>query len=330
MKKNIFALALLLISPILCVEKTDYDLINGKIYHFTSFQKNGIYKFYTEANRAQNVTLSFYESTIAENPLVYIYIYEYSNRYDEIANNNKNLSMMNIKGGYSDSVTFASYIVISPNTNYIAFEVCPNAQIKYNPMVEIDVIDGVYDLSNGESKKINNIKDGGIYIFYVPAKEGQKVDVNLTTNNVINNPFKKIEISEYLLRENIFNSKVTKSQSISNTVKISDYEMISSFSYTVLPDIYSRYYPNYNIANYIALKIIPSNINYLVVKFNVLVSFHKLNNEDYSLTNLKADTTYSFYMKISKFQQAKLSLEIDSMNGIPFKFVNIYEYADNS
>ena len=106
--------------------------------------------------------------------------------------------------------------------------------------------------------------------------------------------------------------------------------MISSFSYTVLPDNYSPYYHNYNIANYIALKIIPSNIDYLVVQFDVLVSFHKLNNEDYNLNYLKADTTYSFYMKISKFQQAKLSLEIDSINEIPFKFVNIYEYADNS
>ena len=189
MKKNNLVLSMLLISSILCIEKKDFDLSNGVKYKYTSFQKDGVYKFYIKANFAQNVTFAFHTEMITKSPFSYICINEYSNRYDEITNNKKNLSIINIDGGYTDSVTFASYIVNSPNTNYIAFEVSPNREIKYTSIVRIDVIDGVYDLSNRESKKINNIKSGGIYIFYVQAKELQKVNINLTTNYINNYPF---------------------------------------------------------------------------------------------------------------------------------------------
>jgi hypothetical protein len=265
---------------------------------------------------------------IIESPFYYVSIYEYSNRYDEIANNKKNLSMTNIKGGHTDSVTFASYIVNSPKTNYIAFEVSPKREIKYTTKVKIDVIDGVYYLSNRESKKINNIKSGGIYIFYVPANEGQQVNINLTTNYISNNPFNKLEISEYLLINNNYNDKVTKNQSISKTTKTSNNELISSFSYTVSLDTYSSLFHNYNLANYIALKVIPSNISYLIVQFDVLIYYYTLSNGDFTLSNLKADTTYNISMKLDKYQKANFSLEIYGINEKPFNYINIYEYIN--
>ena len=330
MKKKDLILSLLLISSILCIEKKEYDLNNGNKYSTTSFQKNGVYKFYAKANYSQNVTFAFHTKMITKSPFYYIFIYEYSNRFDNITNKKKNLTMVNIEGGYTDSVTFASYIVNSPNTNYVAFEVSPNTEIRYTSTFRIEAIDGIYDLSNRESKKIYNIKSGGLYIFYVPVKEEQKVNINLTTNYINNNPFNKLEISEYLLRENNFDDKSTKIQSISKTTKTSNNELISSFTYTVLPDKFASYYHNYNVANYIALKIVPSNITYLIVQFDVLVSFHNLNNGDITLTNLKAETTYSFYMNLDKSQRTNLSLEINNMNENPFNYLNIYEYADKS
>ena len=327
MKNNILVLSLLLISSILCIEKKDFDLTNGDKLKFT-IQKDGVYKFYAKANFAQNATIAFYTQMIIESPFYYVSIYEYSNRYDEIANNKKNLSMTNIKGGHTDSVTFASYIVNSPKTNYIAFEVSPKQQIKYTPTVKIDVIDGVYYLSNRESKKINNIKSGGIYIFYVPANEGQQVNINLTTNYISKNPFNKLEISEYLLINNNFDDKVTKNQSISKTTKTSNNELISSFSYIVSLDTYSPYFHNYNLANYIALKVIPSNISYLIVQFDVLIYYYTLSNGDFTLSNLKADTTYNISMKLDKYQKANFSLEIYGINEKPFNYINIYEYIN--
>ena len=101
---------MLLISSILCIEKKDFDLSNGVKYKYTSFQKYGVYKFYIKANFAQNATIAIHTESITESPFSYISIYEYSNRNDEIENDKKNLSMVNIKGGYTDSVTFASYI----------------------------------------------------------------------------------------------------------------------------------------------------------------------------------------------------------------------------
>ena len=61
------------------------------------------------------------------------------------------------------------------------------------------------------------------------------------------------------------------------------------------------------------MKIIPSNITYLIVQFDVLVDFHYLNNEEIILTNLKAETTYSFYIIIDKMKQVNLTLEIYGM-----------------
>ena len=152
MKNNILVLSLLLINSILCVEKKEFDLTNG-VKLKLDLQKDGVYRFYTKANYAQNATIAFYTELITESPFYYVSIYEFSNRYDEISNNRKNLTTMNIKGGYTDSVTFASYVINSPNTNYIAFEVSPKKQIKYTPTVKLDVIDGVYYLSNRDQKK---------------------------------------------------------------------------------------------------------------------------------------------------------------------------------
>ena len=90
-------------------------------------------------------------------------------------------------------------------------------------------------------------------------------------------------------------------------------------------------YHNYKVANYIALKIIPSDITYLIVQLDVLVNYYyTLNSGYFILTNLKADTTYSFNMKIEKYQLANLILEINGVNEKPFNYVNIYEYADYS
>ena len=145
--KNELVLSLVLISLILCFEQKDFDLTNGDKYRFPSFQKDGVYKFYIKAKKSQNVTIAFYTEGIPESSLSYISIYEYSNRKDEIENDKKNLSMVNIVHGYTnlgDSVTFASYIVNLPYTNYISFEASPKYQI--TPLIRIDVIDGVYDL----------------------------------------------------------------------------------------------------------------------------------------------------------------------------------------
>ena len=329
MKNNILVLSLLLISSILCIEKKDFDLTNGEKLKI-DLQKDGVYRFYAKANYAQNATIAFYTELITESPFYYVSIYEYSNRYDEIVNNRKNLSTMNINGGYTDSVTFASYVINSPNTNYIAFEVSPKKQIKYTPTVKLDVIDGVYYLSNRESKKINNIKSGGIYIFYVPANEGQQVNINLTTNYISNSPFNKLEISEYLLSENSFNDKVTKNQSIPKATKTSNNELISSFSYIVSLDTYSSLLHNYKLANFIALKVIPFKISYLVVQFDVLVYNYKLSNGDFTLSNLKANTTYNFSMNIDKYQKATFDVEIYGINEKPFNYINIYEYKDKN
>ena len=89
MKKKDLILSLLLISSILCIEKKEYDLNNGNKYSTTSFQKNGVYKFYAKANYSQNVTFAFHTKMITKSPFYYIFIYEYSNRFDNITNKRK-------------------------------------------------------------------------------------------------------------------------------------------------------------------------------------------------------------------------------------------------
>ena len=193
-------------------------------------------------------------------------------------------------------------------------------------------MDGVYHLSNGESKKINNIKSGGTYIFYVPAKEEQNININLTTNYIYNNPnpFTNLSISQLFLNETIFNDKVSTNISISKTTKTNT-ELISSFSYNVTSDLYEQkpFYGIYYITNYVALKIMPSNIKYLTVKFEVLANYYNLSNGDITLNNLKAETVYGFYLNMSKFQLANINLEINDINEKPFNCIKIYESADN-
>ena len=153
-KNNLVLIMLLLIYSIMSIEEKDYDLVNGQKTKISSFLKNEVYKFYTKANFAQNVTLTFYTKMI-ESPFSHILVYEYSNRHDEIANVKKNLSIINLDDKHGDSVAFVSYIVKSSSTNYIAFGVIPKQQISSSSIVKIDVIDGPFDLSKQGSKKIN-------------------------------------------------------------------------------------------------------------------------------------------------------------------------------
>ena len=78
------------------------------------------------------------------------------------------------------------------------------------------------------------------------------------------------------------------------------------------------------------MKVIPSKISYLIVQFDVLVYNYKLSNGDFTLSNLKADTTYNFTMKIDKYQKAIFDVEIYGINEKPFNYINIYEYKDKN
>ena len=78
------------------MNKKIFIYLNGDKYIFPSFQKDGVYKFYIKAKKSQNVTIAFYTEVIQESSLSYISIYEYSNRNDEIENDKKNLTMLNM------------------------------------------------------------------------------------------------------------------------------------------------------------------------------------------------------------------------------------------
>ena len=323
MKMVFLIMTLLSIISTLNMESKDFDLINGiSQKHKVPLEKGSVNKFYVKASQFQKATFTIHIDYTTEPPLSNFNVYEYSNRNSTNPDKEKNISVSILSAG-GGSVTFSSYNVELSSTNYIAFELKPTRNISYFD-VQIEVTDGRYDLSDGESKNITNTKSGDVYYFFIEAKEQQKINFTLTTNYINSKPFTDIYIYEYQIKEDLFHRKKTSSKSISPT-KINN-ELISSFSYIVSND--DIYY--YSKTNYLVLKLVISNISYLTVKIDNPTEFYDLKNGiKETFYNLKADASYYFYSKAKQNQNVSIKIETN-MDDKPFTTVNFYELEDQN
>ena len=326
MNKNCIILIILLLSSISNIQSLTFDLTNFiKKRYQTPLEPEEEHYFYAEAKKSQNVTFILFIDYTTNPSIQYLSINEYSDRSQNKSDIEKEITIISKSTG-SGSLEFGSYIVSLPTTNYIAFKLITKKKISYFE-AKIECTNGIYDLESGESKKIANIIPGGIYIFYIPAYELQKVNVSLSTISTNSKPFDSITAQEYEYRDNSFHCKSeAKIESISN-IK-SNSQLNSFFTYTVSLDKIYKFHQT----NYLALKIIPNDISYLTIKIDNPIQYNDLENGiKKTFNNLKANTTYIFYCMGEKNQYAKIYLETtDSLNNKPFKNVIIYELLNKT
>ena len=327
MKKNFIFLIILFLYSILNIQSLEFNLTN--FVTMTIVEKLDAEKehyFFIEAKKSQNATFYFYFDGHIQN-VQYLSVSEYSDRNKNKPDIENEIPFTSIVPHTLNGKTleFGSYIVSLPTTNYIAFKLIIKKEVSYF-LTRIDCINGVYDLESGIPNKITNLSPGGTYLFYIPAYELQTVNIFLTTISTNLKPFESIYAYEYEFRNYTFFPKnTTQISNITSTMLNS--QLNSVFSYTVLSD---EIKPNYQ-TNYLVLKIVPKDISYLTIKMDNPVEYYDLISENQeTLNNLNANTTYFFYCKGAKNKYAKIYVEADSLNKKPFNNIIIYEIANKT
>ena len=289
-----------------------YDLSNGEDKNIQNLKAGIPYYFFLPSIYLQTAFINLNISYMSNEPFTYIYIYEYESKYSStyIKNTSQPLSIITKNNELSSSFT---YLVNNDQTKYIALQFTPNYNINYI-VIKIN-LEGVYDLSNGKDKNIQNLKAGIPYYFFLPSIYLQTAFINLNISYMSNEPFTYIYIYEYKTRNSPSYLK-RSSQSLSTTIK--NKELTSSFTYS----------SNNVDTKYIALQFTPNyNINYIVVKISVEGVYEFFNVEEKNITNLKSGIPYFFFLPINQFQSAFINLNMNYMNTKPFTSSEIYEYS---
>lgn len=319
MKTNLACLIFLCLYSMFKGGYKEYDLSNGKLLKDSNLTNISEFKLYVKAFQFQNVNFTFY---IERNNdiITEVIFYEYSGRYDQKAiAEKKQLVEREFGSGWLFSIP---YIVTEPSTNYIAIRFELNHQTIYYLDVIAEVTNGIYDLINGKSEKVEEVVPGGAYAFYIPANEDQIVNINIKTNK-INSPINKALITQFDSRyDPIYTSY---NRDLRFTSENSNNQTILSTSYTIQAD--GRYYGDRTFFLHILIEV--SNINYFIIEINVLKKDFFLNiGIEKTFYNLKAGISYYFFLDAKVRQTNTIFLSLNNLTNIPFKKVDIYEYIN--
>ena len=134
-------------------------------------------KCYIQINMTKTINVSFFTNNIddiSEN--IQIISYDINNQVT-LEEKNQSISPIPFDNGYLYLISYKNINSSTRNLIYFILEL-PKKKIDFI-LVHCLLINGVYDLYNGESKNITHPIDGGKYIFYLPIKQGQKVNIKL-------------------------------------------------------------------------------------------------------------------------------------------------------
>ena len=158
-----------------------YNLTNGTELKVDSLKSKEIYDFYIEISLYQVANFTMAVNDMTSTPFSSIIIYEYSNTsLDHI--NQETQSIQLIK---NDSELISSFLYKPKKyiTKYIAFRIEPINDIDYIK-IKIDYHETAFNISEGVSQNITELKADIRYHFIIPAKMPQTINVNVTMNFV--------------------------------------------------------------------------------------------------------------------------------------------------
>ena len=303
---------LILFIPIITIS---YDLVNGVEKKIYSLNYSETYSFYLNTFQYQNLSISLNMSYMNTKPFTYSHIYEYESRYSSssLTSSSQSLSTTTKNNELTSSFT---YLVKKYNTKYIALKITPNYNINYIVVI-ISAEGGAFDLSNGLSKNITNLKSGISYYFFIPSTQLLTALITLNMNYMNTKPFTYSYIYEY---ESRYNSSYSSSSNKSLSITTKNNELTSSLIYSI----------NYFSTKYIALKFTPNyNINYIIAKYDIKNYKYELSyNGEQTIYNLTSQNKYYLFFKINYYCKIKVTLTMKYYNNSIF-YLCYYERNNN-
>ena len=309
--KNLFFIILL--SSLYCVLNAvyNYDLINGdaKIFNLKSSQT---YNFYIPMTQFQKANISLTFNNLNSLPFSNSTINEYSSRNSSYIQ--KTAADFSISTENNQLIATQDYIAHLYLVSYIALSIKPTSDIK-NMSIKINIDGGAYEMSEGEYKTINNLISDFTYYLIIPAKSGQKMNLNLITNYNGKDTFDYITIYEF---------KDTTRQNALLTLGI-------YFNYDIKNNekkISINHIVKYSETKMIGIRIDPKfNIKYIRALINFELYYYDLNNEySKNISGIKAGNSYKLYIQTEGLQIANVSLSMKyNITNKSLCHINIYE-----
>ena len=287
----------------------NYDLINNKEENILSLKSDEIYTFYIEANDSQIANISLVMNYMNTIPFNYLNIHEYSSRSSRSALKTTSKHLIASSKNNQLLSTF-TYAVNNSATKYIALSLEPTYNIS-SLTVKVGVEENTYDLSEGVSKTLTNLKNKTPYYFYISSTQYKTNCISIDMSYEYF-PFTNFSIFEYSERSSLIHLK--------NTTILSD-------SYIKDKKFLYDYTVKFKDTKYIALKIVPdNNINIFIIKIDIKGDIYDLSNGiPKNITNLFSGIQYFFSIPSSQFQTNCINLTTNYMESIHFSNFYIYE-----
>ena len=121
---------------------------------------------------------------MSSKPFSYLDIYEYKSQYDnESSYITKKLELVSFTTKEYESIASHLYTVSSYDSKILAFIIQPKQNIT-ELFVNVKIEDGSFFLTNCTSKRINNLKSGNLYYFFINGTKGKIANINLNMNYI--------------------------------------------------------------------------------------------------------------------------------------------------
>lgn len=202
---------------------------------------------------------------------------------------------------------------LNNSTKYIVLKIKPSYNIPHI-IAKCEYQLTTIDLYNGIWKTIDNLINNEIYLFFIEAVEGAKINISLFINYIDYKRFDYINIYEYENKNNFYSSFILK-----NTIYISKKKesgFLTPISYTI----------NSTKTNYLVFSIFPNNtINHTIIKIDVSGGLYELfNNFSKNITKIKPDDDYYFFIKVQQFSFIRFTLTMSNNMNLtknPFSYM---------
>ena len=295
--------------------------VMGGVYYLKEkdFQKiyniypNYEVKIYIKSSQYETKIISLKYNYLEKNPLNNVDIYEFKNAYgNEYYTHIKQPIIPEYN--YKEYFTNLSYNVENSGTYYVLLKIYTERYLEYLK-IEINTHKRIYDLTNNIPIKINDIRPGNLFYFFINATIYNNLFIKFIFNSQNKEAIKYITVNEYKKRNDLLPIKSTNQT----------FDIINKGNESVIK---LNYIPKNSYSKYVAFLIeANSYFDYLTTQVDIEGQYYEF-IEDITITKLKAGNIYYFMNKISPVQKIEMNIFImdnDSININPFNFANIYE-----
>ena len=299
-----------------------YDVVfylkDGVSKNIADIKANNKYCFLINANIYNKI---FVEITLEDQNVelfdsIYIHEYEKENNLTYIKSTKQKFEKIKIENEFKINIDYKS---ICPYTKYVGLMIESKYSINYL-VIKIDIGGGYYEFN--KNKNISKIIAGSIYYIQINLLIFQKINMNITINDININPFTYANI--YEMENRITNSYKIYNKCYNQTIsnKMKSHQLIEYFSYSI---------DNFN-TNYLLIELIPNmDVSSILIEYEITNSYYKLSNfELKNLTKIIPSIPYYYFIYLKQYEQVKINLITNYLNNTPFEFIEIYELSDHN